>query len=280
MVFSPPPQSSIPYLGFVMGRAYASLDQRRKDIRMSAVVAELEKEVRHMSPNYVSFDTVPKLTDMRPFKWSGYGVDMHFNYVIDLEKPLDKLWSGFGKDCKERIRTFGKGDVTLKASDDMDTYYGLVKKMYADQGLNAPVISKEYLKDIFRQFPDSLKLYYLRKDGEVVDIEAAYAYKDRYKLMWSVSSIGKKMYGNQEYSTWELMKKAKENGYKEFEIVGANVRRFCQYQAKFNPSLDMCFTVHRKDAIGAAAQWCYSNLIRRKILYKAGGQDPAEAAEG
>ena len=267
MLFSPPPQSSIPYLGFVMSGVYDTLKQRRKELYINTVADDIEREIKRMSPNYVSIDTSPKFVDVRPFKWNGYSVDMHFNYVIDLQQPLEKIWANFGKDCRERIRLFSKSDVSLKESDDTDTYYRLEKKMYEDQGLNLPVISKEYLKEVFRRFPDNMKLYFLFKDGEVVDTEGAYAYKDTYKLLWSVSTINKKMYGNQEYSTWELIKNAKGNGFKEFEIVGANVRRFCQYQAKFNPSLDMCFTFSKKDTIGAVAQWSYMNLIRRKIAF-------------
>lgn len=270
MFFSPPPQSSIPYLGFVMGRGHATLKPGQGDRQMAVVADEVGREIRRLAPNYVSIDTAPGVTDMRPFMWNGYGLATHFNYVIDLEKPLDILWKDFGKDCKERIRAFGKGDVSLKASGDVDTYYRLVTKMYADQGLNAPILSKDYLKEIFRRFPENLKFYYLLKDGEVVDIEAAYAYKDKYKLLWCVSSIQKKMYGNQEFSTWDLIKKAKENGHREFEIVGANVRRFCQYQAKFNPALDMCFTIYRKDARGAAAEWLYANMIRKRHLTSTG----------
>jgi Acetyltransferase (GNAT) domain len=271
MLFSPPPGSSIPYLGFVMCEVYDSLKQRRKELYINTVADDIEREIGRISPNYVSIDTPPKFLDIRPFKWNGYNVDVHFNYLISLEKPLDKIWANFGKDCRERIRQFEKFDVVLKESDDIDAYYELEKKMYEEQGLSVPVMSKEYLQEIFHAFPDNLKLFFLYKDGEVVDTEAAYSYKDKYKLLWSVSSINKKMYGNQEYSTWELIKKAKAEGYKEFEIVGANVRRFCRYQVKFNPSLDMCFTIAKMDTIGAIAEWSYMNIIRRKFRSKPAG---------
>jgi hypothetical protein len=265
MVFSPPPGTSIPYLGFVMSPVYDTLKQRRKELYINTVADEIEQEIKKMSPNFVSIDTAPKFVDLRPFKWNGYDVETHFNYVISLDKPLDRIWASFGKDCKERIKEFSKHEVSLRDTGDVDTYYALIKKMYADQGLNLPTVSKEYLQEIFDRFPENMKLYFLYRDGEIADIEGAYIFKDRFKLMWCVPSFGKKMYGNQEYSTWELIKKAKEEGFKEFEIVGANIRRFCHYQSKFNPTLDMTFTLSKKDPVGAMAQWSYMNLVRKRF---------------
>ncbi len=276
MLFSPPPRSSIPYLGFVMSPVYDALKQRRKELYISTVVDEIEQEVKKMSPNYVSIDAAPKFVDPRPFKWNGYSVDTHFNYVISLEKPLDRIWANFGKDCKERIKEFSKGNVSLEQSNDFDIYYDLEKKMYDDQGLNLPIISKEYLREVFQRFPENMRLYFLTRDGEVVDIEGAYIFKDKFKLLWCVPKISNKLYGNQEYSTWELIKYAKEQGFNEFEIVGANVKRFCQYQAKFNPSLDMTFTFFKYDTIGAIAQWSYINLVRKKLHYTRPATDPVQ----
>jgi hypothetical protein len=265
MVFSPPPGSSIPYLGLVMSPVYDTLKQRRNELYINTVVDEMEREIKGLSPNFVSIDAAPKFVDLRPFKWNGYDVETHFNYVIGLEKPLEGVWASFGKDCKERIREYSRSDVSLKESADIDTYYGLEKKMYVDQGLNPPVVSREYLLDIFRRFPENLKLYFLYRNGEISDVECAYMFKDKFKLLWCVPTIAKKMYGNQEYSTWELIKKAKQEGYREFEILGANIKRFCHYQSKFNPSLDMTFTFSKRDPIGTVAQWSYMNLVRRRL---------------
>lgn len=267
MVFSPPPGSSIPYLGFVMSPVYDTLKQRRKELYINTAVDEMEQEIQKLSPNYVSIDSAPKFVDFRPFKWNGYEVDTHFNYVISLERPLDRIWSSFGKDCKERIKEFSRSDVSLRESPDVETYYNLEKKMYEDQGLNAPVVGKEYLQEIFRLYPDNMKLYFLTRNGEMADVECAYMFKDKFKLLWCVPTIGKKMYGNQEYSTWELIRKAKQEGYKEFEIVGANIKRFCSYQSKFNPSLDMTFTFSKRDPIGTVAEWSYMNIVRRRFTH-------------
>jgi hypothetical protein len=112
MVFSPPPGSSIPYLGLVMSPVYDTLKQRRKELYINTVVDEMEREIKGLSPNFVSIDAAPKFVDLRPFKWNGYDVETHFNYVIGLEKPLEgELWQGLqGKNTGvQQVRRIPEG---------------------------------------------------------------------------------------------------------------------------------------------------------------------------
>lgn len=264
MVFSPPPQTAVPYLGPVMTPVYDTLKQRRKESYMATVADEIEEQIKKLAPSYTHFVAVPGLTDVRHFKWNGYSAESLFTYTIDLTRPLDEIWKGFGKDCRERIRDFRKTSFTQKESDDLGTFYRLSQELYGQQGLSLPLLGQPYLEEVMRCFPDNLKMYFLLRGGEIVDIEGVYAYKDRYKLLWGISD--EKSRGHQEYHTWDLIQKAKEQGFREFEIVGANTRRISHYQSKFNPSMSMYFSVQKMNAIGNVAQWSYKNIIRRRPL--------------
>lgn len=264
MVFSPPPQTAVPYLGPVMAPAYDTVRQRRKENYMSIVADEIEEQILQLSPSYTHFVAMPGLMDVRHFKWNGYTAESLFTYTIDLTRPLDDIWRGFGKDCRERIRDFSKTSFTQEESGDLDTFYRLSRDLYGQQGLSLPLLGQPYLEEVMGRFPDHLKMYFLKRDGEIVDIEGTYAYKDRFKLLWGISN--EKFRGHQEYHTWDLVKKAKERGFTEFEIVGANTRRISHYQSKFNPSMSMYFSIQKMNAIGNMARWSYQNLIRRQPL--------------
>jgi hypothetical protein len=266
MVFSPPPQTAVPYLGPIMSPAYYLHKQRKKESYVNIVAEDIERELNRMSPNYTNIRTAPNFLDIRSFKWEGYNVETFFTYTIDLKKSLDEIWSGFGKDCRERINRFSKLSPNLKESDDLNTFYDLSNKLYKKQGLNMPLLQQSYLRDIMHKFPDNLKLYFLTVDDNITDIEGVYEYKDHFKLLWGVTDTRERFYGCQEFSTWELIKKAKKSGYKDFEIVGANTKRICEYQSKFNPALNMYFSASKLDNFGYFAQWCYSNLIRKKLF--------------
>ncbi|CAJ35720.1 GNAT family N-acetyltransferase [Methanocella arvoryzae] len=270
MVFSPPPQTAVPYLGPVMTPAYDTIRQRSKEHYMSMVAGDIHEQIDRISPGYTHFVWVPGLLDVRPFKWNGYSAESLFTYTIDLTRPLDEIWKGFGKDCRERIRDFSRVSFTQEESDDLTTFYRLSEELYGQQGLSLPLLGQQYLEEVMRLFPDNLKMYFLRRDGEIVDIEGTYAYKNHFKLLWGISN--EKYRGHQEYHTWDLIKKAKERGFKEFEIVGANTRRISHYQSKFNPSMSMYFSVQKMNAIGSVARWSYQNLIRRQPLKARAGE--------
>lgn len=266
MVFSPPPGTAVPYLGPVMAAGYHRLKQRKKEHYLSEVIEEMNTEISRLSPDYAFVSLVPDLADVRPFKWGGYDSSAHFTYMIDLSSPLERIWDGFGKDCKNSIRKCSKGSAALKQSPDADAFYDIMKERYRQQGLSLPIVSKEYLSGIVRLFPGNVMPFYTMEGDEIRDIELACGYKGRFMLWLGGAIIDKGAQGYQEYATWELIKKAKESGYKEFEIAGAGVRRICAFQSKFNPSLVMSMSISKKKLAGKAAEIAYINFIRKMPL--------------
>ncbi len=265
MLFSPPPRICLPYLGFVMGPGYEDMKQRKKEHYLNSVVEAIDKEITRLSANYVSVLSAPTYFDARPFKWNKFDVDMNYTYTIDVDRELCEIWDGFSKDCRQRIKSVEKMNASMKESKDIDRFYSIMNSTYKDQGLNSPLISLDYLKDILAAFPDNIKIYYLYVDDQITDAELVYSYKDSVKLWLGGMTIQKNIQGTQEYSTWELIKKAKSEGRKELEIVGANIKRLCEYQSKFNPSLSLFLSINRKSVQGGMAEFFYKNMIKKKI---------------
>ena len=52
-VFSQPPRSLIPYMGFLMNTGYHSLRQRDKETMLNQVAEEIAGEIEALAPNYV-----------------------------------------------------------------------------------------------------------------------------------------------------------------------------------------------------------------------------------
>jgi hypothetical protein len=99
-LFSPPPKTAIPSLGLVMGAGYDGLRQRRKENYLNDVVDEMHKEITRLSPDYISIALVPRFIDVRPFKWNGYDIDVHFTYLIDLKKPIEYIFNNMERKCR------------------------------------------------------------------------------------------------------------------------------------------------------------------------------------
>ncbi len=265
MVFSPPPSTGVRNLGFAMAPIYKDMKQHKKESYNNLVVEELNSEMKKINPIYLSISAAEGFMDMRPFRWSGYDIALEYTYVIDLRKSLDEIWKGFGKDSREGIISLSRMDLKIEKVDNVDNYYHLMEERYREQHLNFPLLEQAYMIDVLSTFPDNVGIHMLKKNGTIVDVEVSCAYGDRYRLWQGGATIEKGSHGNQEYSTWELIKMAKKDGYKTFEIMGANMRRLCMFQSKFNPELELYFTVYRRDYRGKIAEWVYLNLIKRQM---------------
>jgi hypothetical protein len=263
-IFSPPPRTGVPNLGFVMSQEFDILKQNKKETYLNIVVREFNEEMKKISPNYVSISLVPNFLDVRSFKWINYCEEAHFTYVIDLSISLDEIWNSLKKELRKQIKQADELNLKLLKSDDVSVFYELEKKRYEGQGLRFPIINKNYLEDLLKAYPEYLGLFYLYdSDDEVIGIQICCEYKDRFMFWMGGVKPQKKIHSN-EYLTWEFIKKAKNAGYRKLEITGAGVKNICEFKSKFNPGLEIDFRLYKKDNFGKFAEWVYLNILKTR----------------
>lgn len=265
MVMSPP-FSYVPYLGPIIKFGYAGLKQDKKELIINSIVEEFSNEARICSSDYIMIRTTPGFSDIRPFKWEGYEVDPYYTYIIDLNPKLDEIWMTFKKSCRKNISSL-EGKVVIKKSRDISVLSDLTKSRFENQNINAPVgISYSYLVDITEKFKDNLDIYYLYDESSVSIITGLLIakYNDHY-LIW-IGNVRADLQGANEYLLWKLVKIAKAEGYKSFEIFGANTKRLCQFKSKFNPTLNMGFTISKRSCLGYLGEQFYLKLLLRGII--------------
>jgi lipid II:glycine glycyltransferase (peptidoglycan interpeptide bridge formation enzyme) len=265
MLFSPPPQAGVHFLGFVMSSSFSSLKQRKKEHYLGLLFDDILKEMKRISPNYTALSLPPGFVDIREFKWNGFKDEINFTYVIDLKRPLDEIWESFDKECKREIRTSDKYNLVLKQVNDVETLYRIMRERYNQQGLNAMLLDQPYLEELLTAFPDNIKMYYLYESDEIVDVLLNYEYKGRITYWMGCVNLNKNVHAL-EYVTWELIKEKKALGFKDLELQGANVKRLCLFKSKFNPTLEPFFNVQKKDLFGKTAEFGYKNLLKKRWL--------------
>jgi hypothetical protein len=265
LVFSPPPRTGVPYLGFVMSPMYDRVRQRRRESYLNGAIEDIREEINKLSPNYISIITVPGFDDIRPFQWSGYTSGMNYTYTFDLKQRLEEIWKGFDDNCRKNIKQCEGQRLEIKESRDTHEFFRIMCDRYAQQKLNYPVLSAEYLSELIAAFPDNLKMYYLCQDEKTIGIELVCQYKGNMMLWMGESLIQKDIPANY-YLRWEFIRKAKAEGFEQFEIQGANTRHLCANKSRFNPELTPGFFVYKKDALGSLAEWTYQNLVKRKVF--------------
>src|SRR5208337_2225676 len=169
LLFSQPPGSGIPYLGFLINPEYYSFKQRQKESYLNLIVDSIEKEIEIISPDYINFSFVPNIKDVRPFKWNGFTIDVEYTYLIDLSSPVDEIWSSFDRNCRREIRTAEKYNLSVRNTKDAGTFYSIMEERYRQQGLRFPFFSREYLKDILAAFPENLEMFFICDNEKIVD---------------------------------------------------------------------------------------------------------------
>ncbi|HOI12452.1 MAG TPA: GNAT family N-acetyltransferase [Methanoculleus sp.] len=270
ILLSPPPlQSVVPYLGFVMGRRYDAAKQSKKESMLKLVGDDLESEFAALAPNYLSIIQVPGFIDIRRFLREGYNARLHFTYLISLDPPLDEIWNSFSSNLRTKLRKVEKNGYRLEKSTDLSVFYSAVSERFSNPEMNIPMISRAYFEELFRAYPDNLGLYYLYDDeGAVTGVQAAQEYKTF--TLWMGAPKMTAMPGN-EFLQWLLLQRAKSEGYRHMENVGANNENLNLFKSKFNPSLTLFLEVSREDFIGRVARWAYSTIaskgsVKRKVL--------------
>lgn len=262
MMLSPPPtrKANLPYLGFAMSPEFDELKHDDRVKAMSRIVEGMQRGLREISPNYISIGLNSTITDIRPFKWNHYGIDQQYTYVLDLDRPLDEIWEGFDRDCRKNIGECSKHPLWMKRMDDADTFNEIMKDHLTKDGETVyHRWNPAYIKELLETFPDNIKLYFFYNGDEIVGVKINSGYKKHYMSWMGNVAVQKKLNVN-EFFYWEMIKMAKAESYKRHENYGSTSLRLNTFKSKFNPMLEPCFYVEKKDGIYRAVEYGYNKV--------------------
>jgi hypothetical protein len=278
-VFSPPPQTLIPFLGPTMNAFFNDRKESTRERHLQMVVDEMDAEVKKLRPNYIKVNLAPSLIDIRPFKWNYYSEQSNFTYFLDLNKPIEEVWKNFEKKSKCTIKRANELPLELRQVSDTETFCEVMDRRYAEQGMTFPLAGPQYLKDLLDAFPDNVRMHFVYCKEKLMSVIITSEYKKR-MIYWigNVKASRDIEIDSNGFMLWELIKQAKADGCTEFELHGALVRRLWRIKSKYNPRLEVCYEISKKDSIGTIAEWAYNALGRKKWLLAPGG--PGLARQG
>jgi lipid II:glycine glycyltransferase (peptidoglycan interpeptide bridge formation enzyme) len=262
MMQSPPPtrMANMPYLGFAMSREFEGLSPVEKVSAMADILEGMHRGLREASPNYISIGLNSTITDARPFGWDHYAIDQQYTYILDLRRPLEKIWEGFDRDCRKNISECAGHPLWMKRMMDVEAFNEIMKSGLTKDG---PTFYHQrdpaYLRELLEAFPDNIKLYFFYNGDEQVGVKINAGYKKHYMSWMGNVAMQKKLNVN-EFFYWEMIKKAKEEGYERHENYGTINLRLNTFKSKFNPTLEPCFYVEKKDSLYRAVEYCYGHV--------------------
>jgi len=252
---SPPPNTQIPYLGPVFDPSMQARRAGGKEKILDQVTSDVCNEIDTIAPNLVSITTVPNFIDARFFMWKKYREHVRMTYAIDLERSLDEIWASFSRHCRQKIRQLSAYSPEIQQTDDVSGMLDLWRKRFRELRVEVPLPSDRYLKELVAAFPHDVTVYNLTIDGRLAAAIACCAMqKGRYGL-WIGGVSARRNLGVNEYLDWEMVKKAKSEGFKKLDL-GPSDAGPSQYKAKFNPALEPYWTLKKTDTLHKVYSAC------------------------
>jgi len=245
-IFSPPPKSLLMYMGPAVIDSNNFLKQDKRELRLIELHKATYEFMKSLGYDYIRIRTSPGLIDARPFLWTGFCVEPLYTYVINLDRSIKHIWENLNKELRRNINKAKKSGVIIEEGSREELYLldELLKKRFIEQGVSLKYRDyKRYLGDLYNEFyPQSLRIFVAKYDGEIVTGQIITCYKDKISL-WAGSPKTNLLRGTPtELLQWEIIRWAHENGFKYCEIMAGDDPRLRHFKAKFNPELVVWFS--------------------------------------
>jgi hypothetical protein len=266
---SPPPiHTQMWYLGPAFDPSVRALKATAREKVLNQVTDEVCREIDTIAPNFVYIVTVPNFIDVRSFIWKEYGEQLRFTYAIDLERSLDEIWASFTRRCRQGIKYVGAHSPEIRQTNDVSALLDLWRPRFSELGMQVPLLSDSYLKELVATFPQEMTVYIVSIDGELATATACCVMqKERYGY-WIGNVNARKDLSVTDYLIWEVAQRAKSEGFKKLDL-GEVDARLSPYKAKFDPVLEPFCFVERINTLGKTVNFAWKTLSRAKKLASA-----------
>ena len=266
MVFSPPPHAALFYLGPVMVGFDTSKQEKRENMYIDFQNSVENFIINDLHAQYISISLSPGLQDPRPFTWSGYSFEPHYDYVIDLSIGLDSLFQTLSPKQRQNLNRAKKRGITVEigGKSQFEEILDLMDIRYAQQAMNI-MTSRHYLLDIYDAFKGNMKIFVAKVDGEVVTGSIDLQYRDtHYSWIGNPKPKNRISPSPNDLIIWESVRYAYEQGFRYYITMNAagDKRLHSYYASKFDPELKVHFSVKKNSYITGVLEKGYTNIIK------------------
>jgi len=229
--YSPPSRVDTLYLGPLFPDI-DTMKQEKKQIFLMDMQKSVDRFIKKdLNANYIQINASPGFNDCRSFKWGGYTAKPLYTYHIDLTVGTDAIWKSFNRSLRYYIEKAKKEGITVTDGTKEDAFHihNLLKER---SRIKSP---KEYLGELYDlYFPDNLKVFIAMADSERLSGIITIIHKDKVTFWVGAPKCSYKGLSPNELVLWESIRWAGEQGYKTFEIEGADDYSLFPFKRKFN----------------------------------------------
>ena len=177
-------------------------------------------------------------------------------YTIDLEKSLDEIWASFSKGCRRGITKLSAHSPEIQQTDDVSALLDIWRGRFSELGVQVPLLSDSYLKELVAAFPQDVTVYHVSIDGSLAAATVfCVLQKERYCYWIGGVNVLKDLSVN-DYLIWEIAKRAKSEGFNKLDLGPSDL---CpsKFKSKFDPVIEPFFTLEKADTLYKIASFAY-----------------------
>jgi lipid II:glycine glycyltransferase (peptidoglycan interpeptide bridge formation enzyme) len=266
LLFSPPPATTIPYLGPVMIQKEGSRNYDNESSFMDFCSKVFEFSSSKIKPNYARIALPPGVYDSRPFIWSGYEVEPYYCYYMDLTKTdSDGILRNLKKRLRNGIYRATRFGVIIRegGEDELEVLYGLMQRRYKEQD-KLVTVSKLYLNEIYNKFKKNIKVWVADYKGEIITGTIDLCYKNKVSSWIGNPKPEIGSVNANDLLNWTAIKWACDSGLSGYLQMGtAGVPRLYSFYSKFNFELLLSLTAKKYSSpLSKIMENAYTHVIK------------------
>lgn len=243
--FSPPPDKKISYLGPVV-LSKSGMKRRKSERRHRRFVeSALEQLDDALDPRYINVRTPIEYDDPRPFVWNDFTPSPRYTYRLDIDRDPDEILESASSDLRSNVRKTDRDayEITDGGRTGMEQIVTHAKQRHEEQDVDYDV-TPAFVRDLSHALNDAIHSYVCTADDRFVggtivlrDEETVYRWQSVADFDASVPA--------QDLLDWHVIEEAAESDRAQYDLVGANNPRLCEYKAKFAPDVNTYYELER-----------------------------------
>lgn len=231
-------QITLPILTFYLGPLVlfpSDLSEENKLSFKRKVLSQLEEQLpktdRFITQTDFNFDY------WLPFYWKGYQQTIRYTFLMDTEKPLDAIYSGFKPNIKKLIKK-AEGNFTISLGDSPEEIYTLYKTDYERKNIKISFSKNDIIKIDNALSPANRRIILQASDSTGNVIAAYYILIDHQYMHYIFGAVehSQRNSGVMSLLMWEAIQLAKKNNLK-FNFGGSMNKNIEQFFSGFRGAL-------------------------------------------
>ncbi len=214
------------------------------------ILSALEASLSATPYSRVILHNRPTLTDYRPFLSNHWMVKPSYTYVVSCTNTAE-LWNKIEKNLRRLIRRAEEGGLSCSEDDDFESFFQLHTETHLRK--HAPLyLSKENFSHYFQRLSAMglCKLYHARLSSGA-SVASQLVLTSAHPITHTVcaaSDLNHLKSGATPFLRWSVFCKLSADGYQENDLTDAALNSVTHFKAQLGGSLQMTYTLTRKDS--------------------------------